>query len=256
MTIAALQLQAAPTAGIVVSTLAEAEHFFAGGQRSITFGSPVIPWFEALRPSCRLRVQRVTLRSVQALPALPCAFSSWLQPVSVRCAAARRPPSSNKTPNRFIDCAATLYQLHDFAVAHGWRVPVLIKIDAGNKRAGVPDSDALDIAAAVSELGKKPGAGVELMGIYSHSGHAYACTCLAESQACAAEECARMGELCARLEAAGVRVPVVSIGSVRLVFTRHEFCLRAPLPLGCRLNMVCFSSDASRRRPLPQPPST
>jgi D-serine deaminase-like pyridoxal phosphate-dependent protein len=30
--------------GIVVSTLAEAEFFAAGGHRTITFGSPVIPW--------------------------------------------------------------------------------------------------------------------------------------------------------------------------------------------------------------------
>ncbi len=92
---------------------------------------------------------------------------------------------------------------------------MLIKIDAGNKRAGVPDADALGIATAVCELGKRQGAGVELMGIYSHSGHAYACTCLHESQACAAEEVARMTDLRARLEAAGVPVPVVSIGSVR-----------------------------------------
>ena len=35
----------------------------------------------------------------------------------------------------FIDCAATLRQLQEYAVAHNWHVPVLIKIDAGNKRA-------------------------------------------------------------------------------------------------------------------------
>jgi D-serine deaminase-like pyridoxal phosphate-dependent protein len=40
-----MQLQPASSAkGIIVSTLAEAEFFFAGGQRNITFGSPVIPW--------------------------------------------------------------------------------------------------------------------------------------------------------------------------------------------------------------------
>ena len=117
----------------------------------------------------------------------------------------------------FIDCADTLQQLQDFAVKHHWHVPVLIKIDAGNKRAGVPDADALQIARAVWELGKAGGPGVQLMGIYSHSGHAYACTCLAESQERAAEECRRMSTLCARLEAAGIAVAVVSVGSVRLL---------------------------------------
>jgi D-serine deaminase-like pyridoxal phosphate-dependent protein len=92
---------------------------------------------------------------------------------------------------------------------------VFVKIDAGNKRAGVPDTDALDLVRAVDLLGKGEGAGVQLLGIYSHSGHAYACTCQAEAQACAAEECHRMSQLCQRLEAAGVQVPVVSIGSVR-----------------------------------------
>jgi D-serine deaminase-like pyridoxal phosphate-dependent protein len=38
-----LQQQAAAT-GIIVSTLAEAEFFFAGGHPNITFGSPIIPW--------------------------------------------------------------------------------------------------------------------------------------------------------------------------------------------------------------------
>ena len=115
----------------------------------------------------------------------------------------------------FIDCAATLQQLQEYAVAHNWHVPVMIKIDAGNKRAGVPDNDALDIARQASAFATGGGAGVQLMGIYSHSGHAYACQCLAEAQACAAEEFRRMGELCARLETAGVQVPFVSVGSVR-----------------------------------------
>ena len=119
-------------------------------------------------------------------------------------------------PISFIDSMPTLLQLQDFAVANDWRVPVLIKIDAGNKRAGVPDSDALEIAQAVAGLERRDGGSVQFLGIYSHSGHAYACTCLAESRACAAEECRRMGELCARLEASGVRVPVVSVGSVEL----------------------------------------
>jgi D-serine deaminase-like pyridoxal phosphate-dependent protein len=114
----------------------------------------------------------------------------------------------------FIDCEDTLQQLQDFAVEHHWHVPVLIKIDAGNKRAGVPDADALHIARAVWELGKAGGPGVQLMGIYSHSGHAYACTCLAETQQRAAEECARMRSLCTRLQAAGIAVAVVSVGSV------------------------------------------
>ena len=80
----------------------------------------------------------------------------------------------------------------------------------------MPDSDALEIAQAVASLEHRDGGSVQFLGIYSHSGHAYACTCLAESRACAAEECHRMGALCARLEASGISVPVVSIGSVKL----------------------------------------
>jgi D-serine deaminase-like pyridoxal phosphate-dependent protein len=116
---------------------------------------------------------------------------------------------------RFIDCAETLQQLQQFAVAHRWLVPVFVKIDAGNQRAGVPDAAAFDLVAEVHELGKGNDVGVQLLGIYSHSGHAYACTCLAEAQECAADECRRMAELCERLEKAGIQVPVISVGSVR-----------------------------------------
>jgi D-serine deaminase-like pyridoxal phosphate-dependent protein len=116
---------------------------------------------------------------------------------------------------RFIDCADTLQQLQQFAVAHRWLVPVFVKIDAGNKRAGVPDAAAYDLVAEVHELGKGRDVGVQLLGIYSHSGHAYACTCAAEALECAADECRRMGELCERLEKAGIQVPVISVGSVR-----------------------------------------
>jgi D-serine deaminase-like pyridoxal phosphate-dependent protein len=146
----------------------------------------------------------------------------------------------------FIDCAATLRQLQEYAVAHNWHVPVLIKIDAGNKRAGVPDSDALDIAREAYGFGTGEGAGVQLMGVYSHSGHAYACQCLAEAQACAVEEFRRMGELCARLEAAGIQVPFVSVGSVRQhVSARAE----AAAPSCWRASFVnshaLFAADAS-----------
>jgi D-serine deaminase-like pyridoxal phosphate-dependent protein len=124
------------------------------------------------------------------------------------------PASSPPTRVRFIDSIATLLQLQDFAVANDWRVPVFIKIDAGNKRAGVPDADALDITRAAAALETGGRGSVQFLGIYSHSGHAYACTCLAESRACAAEEFHRMSELRSRLEASGIGVPVVSVGSV------------------------------------------
>jgi hypothetical protein len=126
---------------------------------------------------------------------------------------------------RFIDSAATLQLLQQFAVEQHWHVPVFVKIDAGNKRAGVPDVDAFDLVQAVHALGEGHAAGVRLLGIYSHSGHAYTCTCLAEAQACAAEECSRMSQLCRRLEAAGVQVPIVSIGSV--------CCINVPAQLPC-----------------------
>jgi len=121
---------------------------------------------------------------------------------------------SPPTRIRFIDSVATLLQLQEFAVENDWQVPVFIKIDAGNKRAGVPDDDALDIARAVAALENGGRGRVQLLGIYSHSGHAYACTCLAESRACATEEIHRMSMLRARLEASGIGVPVVSVGSV------------------------------------------
>ena len=42
--IAEMQLQTPSAKGIIVSTLAEAEFFFSGGHRNITFGCPIIPW--------------------------------------------------------------------------------------------------------------------------------------------------------------------------------------------------------------------
>jgi D-serine deaminase-like pyridoxal phosphate-dependent protein len=155
----------------------------------------------------------------------------------------------------FIDCAATLRQLQEYAMAHNWHVPVLIKIDAGNKRAGVPDSDALDIAREASGFGTGEGAGVQLMGVYSHSGHAYACQCLAEAHACAVEEFRRMGELCARLEAAGIHVPFVSVGSVRQHVSARALCRSSRAKLLARFVREQSRAVCRRHRP-PRPWST
>jgi D-serine deaminase-like pyridoxal phosphate-dependent protein len=98
--------------------------------------------------------------------------------------------------------------LSDVFSAAGRRLDVLVKIDCGYHRVGIPPETAL---AFVEQLGDFPG--VRLRGIFTHAGHVYG----AQKTEDVAEIGTKEGEILAQtavtLEKAGVSVEEVSVGS-------------------------------------------
>lgn len=94
--------------------------------------------------------------------------------------------------------------------ATGHPFHVWLKVDAGYHRAGVdPGSDvAVELARALAASER-----LAFDGLLSHSGQAYGASSRREAARAAEEERAVMVALARRLEAAGVPVPAVSVGS-------------------------------------------
>jgi D-serine deaminase-like pyridoxal phosphate-dependent protein len=92
----------------------------------------------------------------------------------------------------------------------GRRLPVFLKIDVGLHRCGVAETDPGLVRLAGSLAGGK---GTSLAGILAHAGHAYGGGNLAGVRQVAREEAAAMARVKASIEAVGVAVPEVSVGS-------------------------------------------
>ena len=104
-----------------------------------------------------------------------------------------------------VDCDAAV----DALEAHGHPFRVWIKVDCGYHRAGVnPDALAPEQVAA-----RVVAAGLELVGLLSHSGNAYDSVGTSARAALAEQERARIVEVASRLREAGHAVPEVSVGS-------------------------------------------
>src|SRR5262245_40884039 len=88
------------------------------------------------------------------------------------------------------------------------RLTIVWKIDCGYHRVGVEPDRALDLARAIAEL-----PGLELAGVFTHAGQAYA----AETPEAVADAARHEGEtvaaVAAKLRAAGLPAPEVSVGS-------------------------------------------
>jgi D-serine deaminase-like pyridoxal phosphate-dependent protein len=88
-------------------------------------------------------------------------------------------------------------------------LPVLIEIDTGLHRAGVPPGDqALDLARQLAALD-----GLDLRGVFTHAGHAYAATSPQEVQRIGQAEGELLVMTAERLRTHGIACPVVSVGS-------------------------------------------
>jgi D-serine deaminase-like pyridoxal phosphate-dependent protein len=107
----------------------------------------------------------------------------------------------------------------DLGVAQAWsdimqrdgrRLPVLVKIDVGTHRCGV-DPRERDAVAFVVSVSRMPG--LELRGLLSHAGHAYAATSADDVSRIAREEIALLTEVAAGCLAHGVEFPEISVGS-------------------------------------------
>jgi D-serine deaminase-like pyridoxal phosphate-dependent protein len=93
-----------------------------------------------------------------------------------------------------------------FAESEGVPLEVLIEIDSDGHRAGVAADDPLLIEVGSRLAGR-------LAGVMTHAGASYDCRSLAEFEAMAEQERALTVAAAERLRAAGLRCPMVSVGS-------------------------------------------
>jgi D-serine deaminase-like pyridoxal phosphate-dependent protein len=92
----------------------------------------------------------------------------------------------------------------------GRTVDVLVKVDVGFHRCGI-DPEADGAANFVAEVARLPG--LQLRGLLSHAGHAYAAASTAEIAAVAAAEARTLLALRDEVAAMGVPVEEISVGS-------------------------------------------
>lgn len=104
-------------------------------------------------------------------------------------------------------------------VSHGKPHKVLIEIDCGEHRTGVPPDarELLEIAAILDSAGT-----VELAGVLTHAGHSYSCRTPGEIAAVAEEERAAVVMAAERIRAAGHPCPAVSAGSTPCVMFARD----------------------------------
>ena len=112
-----------------------------------------------------------------------------------------------------IDSLIVARGLAEAAAERGVRIPVLIEVDTGLHRAGLPPGDAVaDLADDISRL-----QGLTLRGVFTHAGHAYGASSRAEVERIAHDEARGVVESAAAMRARGVACPVVSVGSTPTV---------------------------------------
>ncbi len=108
-----------------------------------------------------------------------------------------------------IDSEEVAQPISDMAVQKRTKVPVLIKIDVGLKRTGVPYGEpAVKLA---QQLDKMPG--IELIGIYTHEGHVYGAKNQEQLKEISLESGRMMVETADMLREAGFNIQTVSVGS-------------------------------------------
>jgi D-serine deaminase-like pyridoxal phosphate-dependent protein len=84
------------------------------------------------------------------------------------------------------------------------RLPVMLELDPGNRRTGTPVERAGEIAAAARDLG------LEVIGVFTHGGHAYA---PGTAESAGADEVGTLAAGADALRAAGIEPRVISAGS-------------------------------------------
>jgi len=156
---------------ITVSTLAEARYFAKGGFTDILYGVGVVP--SKLAAVTELRRQGVNLRVVT-------------DNLSVAKALAK-------------------------AAKNGDTFSVLIEIDSGAGRAGLPSPELPGLIDIARVLHQAPG--VDLAGVMTHAGHSYHESTPDGIAAVAEQERQAIVGAAEKLRAAGIPCPIVSAGS-------------------------------------------
>ncbi len=166
---------AAGARGITVSTLKEAEQFYAAGISDILYAVGMAA--PKLKQAAALMAQGCTLKIIA-------------------------------------DSASSAGAIVDFGVQHGVLFEVWIEIDSDGHRSGVlPESDALlDIGRLLHGDGARS-RGARLGGVMTHAGASYSLSTPEALQTMAEQERSRCVQAAQRLRAAGLPCPVVSVGS-------------------------------------------
>lgn len=164
---------AAGAQGITVSTLKEAERFFAEGIEDILYAVAIAPnkldhAMRLARGGCRLKL--------------------------------------------LVESVAAAEAITQHGLAHGHRHDVLIEIDTDRHRSGVRPDDALlpDVATALREV---RGHGARLAGVMTHAGSSYGLSAPDALAAVAEQERSLCVAAAERLRAAGHACAIVSVGS-------------------------------------------
>ncbi|XP_061221678.1 D-serine dehydratase-like [Neopsephotus bourkii] len=159
--------------GIVVSTLAEARFFAAGGFDDILYAYPL--------PGGRLQECAALAQRLDAFQLL-------------------------------LDSPQALALLRQHPLPPGKRWLVWLKLDCGNGRAGVRPTDpgAMALARAIAEEAPEE---VALVGVYAHCGNTYGCRDVQAVQAIARATTSAVLDFVTALRQAGVPCPQASIGS-------------------------------------------
>lgn len=187
--------------GVTVSTLKEAEYFAGHGIDDITYAVSIIP--DKLE-----RVATLIRRGVK---------------LTVIC-----------------DQVPVAEEISRRAVVLGIVLDVLIELDSGEKRAGVPaESDALIVLGRA--LHRLPG--TRLQGVLTHAGQSYQGRSIAEIRQIAEHERTCAVTAAERLRAAGLPCPVVSVGSTPTATHGESFA--GITEVRCGVYMFCdvFQSE-------------
>lgn len=158
--------------GITVSTLAEAEYFAGCGFGDLTYAVCITPD----------RLDRVA-----ALQQASAQVSLITDDPGVATAVAER------------------------ARVLGARFRLLVEIDSGEHRTGVPAADLPAVVAVARAIAAAPE--LDLEGVLTHGGHSYACDSVAGIEAIAGQERRAVVDAAAALRQAGLPCPTVSAGS-------------------------------------------
>jgi D-serine deaminase-like pyridoxal phosphate-dependent protein len=122
---------------------------------------------------------------------------------------------------RFIaDSLAVIETIVEAARRSGRKATVFLKVNVGLNRCGVDPTDASAIALA-SMIDRHPS--LIFAGLLSHAGHAYGAAEPERIRAIAATEREILLELRRKLEAAGIVVPVISVGSTPTILANAGF---------------------------------
>ncbi len=118
-----------------------------------------------------------------------------------------------------VDSAEVATPLSMAFAQHGLRLRVLLEVDTGLRRCGVPPDDVVGLARTINSLH-----GLALTGIFTYPGHVYAARNENEVAGIAAYECRIMGELGEHLIRLTDTAPRISGGSTPTAVHYHSEC--------------------------------